>query len=120
MRLWRIVPIWLLYALTLNAAMFRRRSREVTPTAGSGHTSNGARLLIIGATGGTGRELVRQALQQGYQVTAFVRTPAKLKLQHPNLRTIKGDVLHYESVELAMRNQDVVVSALGHKRLFWP
>jgi len=35
--------------------------------------------LVIGATGGTGRQLVQQALEQGHQVTAFVPKPKKLK-----------------------------------------
>ncbi|HKP02887.1 MAG TPA: SDR family oxidoreductase [Chthoniobacterales bacterium] len=72
------------------------------------------RLLVIGATGGTGRELVQQALAQGHLVTAFVRNPAKLQIEHPNLRVAKGDVLDYATVESAMRGQDAVLSALGH------
>ena len=78
------------------------------------------RILIIGATGGTGRELVQQALQQGYQVTAFVRDPARLGMEHANLRTVQGDVLDYVSVESAMQGQNAVLSALGHKRFFYP
>ena len=45
-------------------------------------------LLIFGATGGTGRQLVAQALAQGHTVTAFARTPAKLALQNPHLRIV--------------------------------
>lgn len=78
------------------------------------------RLLVIGATGGTGRELVQQALAQGHQVTAFVRNPAKLQIEHANLRVAKGDVLDYATVEAAMRGQDAVLSALGHRRFFYP
>jgi uncharacterized protein YbjT (DUF2867 family) len=78
------------------------------------------RVLVIGATGGTGRQLVQQALDQGHQVTAFVRDPSKLHLEHANLRIAKGDVLDYASVESAMRGQSAVLSALGHKRFFYP
>ena len=78
------------------------------------------RVLVIGATGGTGRELVRQALTQGHQVTAFVRDPARLKIEHPNLRVAKGDILDYATVESAMRGQNAVLSALGHRRFFYP
>ena len=39
------------------------------------------RTIVFGATGGTGYECVRQCLDLGYPVTAFVRTPAKLKTQ---------------------------------------
>ncbi|MBX2991270.1 MAG: SDR family oxidoreductase [Bacteroidetes bacterium] len=75
-------------------------------------------LLIVGATGGTGRELVKQALAQGHKVTAFVRNPADLKITHNNLTIAEGDVLDYVSVEKAVRGNDAVLSALGHKRWF--
>ena len=75
-------------------------------------------LLIIGATGGTGRELVKQALGQGHSVIAFVRNPSKIDIQHPNLMIAQGDVLDYSSVENAMRGKDAVLSALGHKKWF--
>lgn len=75
-------------------------------------------LLIFGATGGTGRELVKQALELGHSVTAFVRNPAKLTVQHRNLRIVKGNVLDYPSVEHAVAGSDAVLSALGHKRWF--
>ena len=71
------------------------------------------KLLIFGATGGTGRALVEQALQQGHVVTAFARDPAKLRTKHKNLTVMKGDILHYESVEAAINGQDAVLSALG-------
>jgi nucleoside-diphosphate-sugar epimerase len=64
--------------------------------------------------------LVQQALDQGHQVTAFVRDPAKLKIAHANLRIARGDVLDYASVESAMRGQSAVLCALGHKRFFYP
>ena len=76
------------------------------------------KLLIIGATGGTGRELVKQALEQGHAVTAFARNPAEINVQHPNLTVVKGDVLDSVSVENAVRGKDAVLSALGHKKWF--
>jgi putative NADH-flavin reductase len=63
---------------------------------------------------------VQQALETGHQVTAFVRKPARLKIEHSNLRIVQGNVLDYASVETAVEGQSVVLSALGHKRLFWP
>ena len=79
-----------------------------------------AKLLIVGATGGTGRELVRQALEREHEVTAFARRPAKLDVQHERLTVARGDVLDPASVEAAVRGQDAVLSALGHKRWFYP
>jgi len=75
-------------------------------------------LLIIGATGGTGRALVDQALSQGHTVTAFARNPAKIEMTHERLTVVKGNVLDYDSVDRAMQGKDGVLSALGHKQWF--
>ena len=76
-------------------------------------------ILIIGATGGTGRELTTQALAQGHFVTAFARNPAKVTFTK-RFVVVKGDVLDYESVAQAVKGKDAVISALGHKRWFLP
>ncbi len=70
-------------------------------------------LLILGATGGTGRAQVEQALEHGHTVTAFAREPSKVRTTHPNLRVVKGDILDYGSVEAALQGQDAALSALG-------
>lgn len=77
-------------------------------------------ILVIGATGGTGREIVAQALAAGHTVTALVRNPARVKLSDPRLKVLKGNVLDYQTVESAMKGQESVLSALGHKRWFVP
>ena len=71
------------------------------------------KLLIFGATGGTGRQLVEQALAQGHEVTAFVRNPAKITTQHEKLQVVKGNVMDCHSVGAAVAGQDAVFSALG-------
>ena len=71
------------------------------------------KLLVFGATGGTGRQCVDQALSQGQQVTAFVRQPAALTAQHPNLTIIQGDITDQDVVQRAIPGHDVVISALG-------
>jgi len=75
-------------------------------------------LLVIGATGGTGRAIVEQALSQGHNVTAFVRNPAKMRIKQDRLTVVQGNVLNYESVAAAAQGKDAVLSALGHKRWF--
>jgi putative NADH-flavin reductase len=70
-------------------------------------------LIVFGATGGTGRQIVKQALAEGHRVTAFARTPAKLDIRHPNLKLAKGDVLDLQSVRAAMPGHDAVIVALG-------
>ncbi len=73
-------------------------------------------ILIIGATGGTGRELTKQALEQGHNVTAFVRKPSKVTIEHENLTVVKGNVLDYGTIDSAVQGKDAVFSALGHKK----
>jgi uncharacterized protein YbjT (DUF2867 family) len=45
------------------------------------------KLLVLGATGPTGQHIVRQALDLGHAVTAFVRDPARLPLSAPGRKT---------------------------------
>lgn len=71
------------------------------------------KLLVFGSTGGVGRYLVEQALGQGHDVTAFVRTPVKLNIDHANLTIFQGDVMDPASVERAVQDQEAVVAALG-------
>lgn len=47
--------------------------------------------IIYGATGGVGQCVVKQGLEAGFDVTAFVRMPAKLEVAHENLKVIQGD-----------------------------
>ena len=70
-------------------------------------------ILIYGASGATGHELVKQALEQGHSVTAFVRNPQNLKISHANLDVFQGDIINNERVEEAIKGKDVVLSALG-------
>ena len=76
-------------------------------------------LLIVGATGGTGQQLVMQALERGHRVTALVRRQRPAE-QRPGLTTVLGDVLDPPSVDGAVQGQDAVLSALGHKRWLGP
>jgi nucleoside-diphosphate-sugar epimerase len=108
------------YALVLSVLLWRRAPVRPPGKPVSRGWGNRLRVLVIGATGGTGRQLVQCALEQGHQVTAFVRDPSKLQIEHENLRVVKGDVLDYASVEPAMRGQSAVLCALGHKRFFYP
>ncbi len=76
------------------------------------------KLLIIGGTGGTGHQLISQALEQGHSLTAFVRNPQKLNIVHQNLTVVKGNILDFEKVQEVVKGQDTVISALGHKKFF--
>ena len=71
------------------------------------------KIIIFGAAGGTGRALTEQALAEGYTVTGFDRNPDALKLQHPHLTMIKGDIFDPAGVEAAIAGQDIVFCVLG-------
>src|SRR6202789_591220 len=70
------------------------------------------KIIVFGATGGTGKLIVSQALAKGHSVTAFVRNPEGLT-QDPHLRVIQGDVFDFATVVDAVRGHRAVLSALG-------
>lgn len=70
-------------------------------------------LIVFGATGGTGKLVVEQALQAGYSITVVVRNPDAFNIQHPKLEIIKGDVFQPHTFENALQGKDAVISCLG-------
>ena len=108
------------YALLLSAALARAGHRSAAAPSGDAPRRRPERVLIVGATGGTGRQLVARALERGHAVTALVRDASRLRIDHPRLTVVRGDVLDPVSVESAMRGQEAVLSALGHRRYFHP
>ncbi len=72
------------------------------------------RLLVFGATGGTGRELLIQALDQEHSVTAYARDPATIEdIQHSRLTVVRGDVLDAATVKSAVAGHDGILVAIG-------
>ena len=71
------------------------------------------KLLILGATGRLGRQLVTQALEKGHDITILARDRSKVDLQHERLRVVEGDARNTAALSDAMRGQDAVISALG-------
>ena len=71
------------------------------------------RIAIFGATGGTGHELLQQALDRGHEVTAIARRPTAITLTHARLRVAPGDILKPDSFALALHRQDAVLSVVG-------
>jgi putative NADH-flavin reductase len=70
------------------------------------------RLTVFGASGGTGRRLVEQALGAGHHVTAVTRRPERLP-QRAELRVVGADVADTGAVDAAIAGGDAVLSALG-------
>ena len=76
-------------------------------------------ILIVGASGATGRLLVEQLLNRGQKVKAIVRSPEKLPdvlKRHPNLSVVTASVLELSDTEMAQHVSgcDAVASCLGH------
>lgn len=71
-----------------------------------------SKVLVLGATGGTGRLIVSQALEHGHQVSALVRSPEKAS-KLDGVRLVVGDVRDEKALREALKGQDAVVSALG-------
>jgi len=69
--------------------------------------------LLIGATGPTGENIVKQGLAQGHDITALVRDASKLALSGPALHLVVGDILNSRDVDAAMAGQEAVICCLG-------
>ena len=76
-------------------------------------------ILVFGATGLTGQQIVKQALSRGHRVTAFARRPEALETTDDHLRIVIGDITQDKSkVVEAMYGQELVISALGRRNSF--
>lgn len=71
------------------------------------------KLTVFGATGGIGRELVRQGLDTGHEVTAVVRDPARLTVTGARLEVVRADLTDPEILRPAVAGRDAVLSGLG-------
>ena len=71
------------------------------------------KLLALGSTGPTGRNLLGQGLNAGHDITALVRNANRLRITHPRLATIVGDATDTAVLEKAVSGKDAVLSALG-------
>jgi uncharacterized protein len=70
-------------------------------------------ILILGATGRVGSQLVSLALHDRHHVAVLVRAPEKIQIQNENLTIIHGNVLNRDDIFRAMHGIDVVISALN-------
>ena len=62
------------------------------------------KLTIFGATGGTGAQVMQQALAAGHSVTILARDPAKVATQNPRLTVVAGNVLNQSDVAKTLVN----------------
>jgi putative NADH-flavin reductase len=71
------------------------------------------KFIVLGATGGTGLEIVRQAIDHGHSVTAFVRSPERLKPFDDRITIRQGDLLNSAELAKAINGHDAILSGFG-------
>jgi putative NADH-flavin reductase len=71
------------------------------------------KLVVLGATGGTGQEIVRQAIERGHSVSALARSPERLSRFNGHLTVSQGDLLKVADLERVIEGHDAVISAFG-------
>lgn len=114
------LTVYLLYAIGLSAALGWAGHRSLQRPSSESTPERVRRVLIVGASGRTGTELVDQALERGYHVTAMVREPSRLARDHPRLEIAVADVLDAGAVRRAVSGHDGVLIALGHGKFLGP
>lgn len=71
------------------------------------------KVLVVGATGGTGRAAVEALLAEGHRVTAFSRHAESMEIDSERVTLLNGDATDFEDVERAVAGHDAVIVTLG-------
>lgn len=82
-------------------------------SCGRAETRGSMKLVVLGATGATGLEIVRQAIEHGHYVTPFVRSPERLQPFQERITIKQGDLLNRDELERVIEGHDAVVSGFG-------
>jgi putative NADH-flavin reductase len=86
--------------------------KMATGSAAGFHEEHPMHIALFGATGGTGRQVLDQALAQGHAVSALVRDPSKLA-ERTGLTLVVGDVLDQTATTRCVQGVDAVICVLG-------
>jgi len=74
------------------------------------------KVLLFGATGFTGKAVLKALLERNHEVTALVRSKDRVAMKHTNLHLIEGDVLDPELITQNMEGQEAVINCLGKNK----
>ena len=74
------------------------------------------KLAILGGTGKSGKYLVKELLNRGFQLRLLLRNPESFQLKSSFIEIVKGDARDYESVLSLVNGCDAVISTLGQPR----
>jgi putative NADH-flavin reductase len=101
-------------SLWLAACSFSTKQTLLLPPIGSfDRPKINKTIALLGATGMVGGFILQQALVQGYDIRALVRTPAKLDALKNQITIIKGNARDLSSIQELLQGSDIVISALG-------
>jgi uncharacterized protein YbjT (DUF2867 family) len=84
----------------------------MTTSATQSHLAASPKIVILGATGPTGRHIVGQAVARGYDVTVLARSPEKAA-DLKGAKIVVGDARDEKALRQAIKGRDAVISALG-------
>ncbi|MFD0768228.1 NAD(P)-dependent oxidoreductase [Bacillus sp. CGMCC 1.60114] len=73
------------------------------------------KLVVVGATGNIGKQIIEEALTRGHEVTAIVRDASRVETAHEHLHVVTGDIFNVDSIAKEAANHDVLISAFGPK-----
>jgi putative NADH-flavin reductase len=67
------------------------------------------KVIIFGATGFSGQDILAEAIKQGHEVTVLVRDASKIKIKHNNIKIVEGNVLEPAVVAFVLQQQEAVI-----------
>ncbi|PCJ96965.1 MAG: hypothetical protein COA50_06665 [Flavobacteriaceae bacterium] len=74
------------------------------------------RILLLGATGRTGKQILAAAIEKGYRINCLVREPKKIEMNHEKVAVFKGSPKLISDLEKALEGCEVIISALNISR----
>ncbi len=86
---------------------------SLAPVTAAAETTATPRIVVIGATAKSSKEIIRQAIDLGHEVVAVARRPNEIEPRHPRVTPMRGDVYEPATIEAAIRPGDVVISMVG-------
>jgi len=73
------------------------------------------KIAVLGGGGRTGKYLVNQLINSGFQLKVLLRHPEQFHIQSPQIEIVKGDATHPESVRQLVERCDAIISVVGQR-----
>lgn len=75
--------------------------------------NNNIKIAVIGGTGKSGKYLVKQLIEQGFQLKILLRNTDNFQIKNSLVEVVKGDVINYSDVSTLIEGCQAVISTLG-------